>query len=353
MSDAETETSNPQTAEPPGLPPVEPPSAGFIVQLFIVPAVIVVVIVMVWLSFSWLAHIGEDPETYIRQLKNRDWHAAYNLAQSLAQSQKNQALVENQKYAREVADVLKAELAQESFEPEVLMFRRFLCRSLGYFHVDTGLPVLIQAAETQRDDREIPVRCEAIEAIMQLTRNLQAADPPKSLATPELLDMLIDAAHDDARHVEPADEKNKQLERIWSVRDRAVFALGLLGSDEANEQLTGFLDSSEPNVRYNAAAGLARHGIATDRSVAVLVEMLDPNAGLAAETTDSAKSLKRRNILRAALPAIEQLAASDTKVNLQPLTVPLEAIAKQTDDKESQIKARSLLMQFADKRDTP
>src|SRR5690242_6222897 len=36
------------------LPPVEQPSARFIVQLFVVPALIVVLIVGVWLSFNWL-----------------------------------------------------------------------------------------------------------------------------------------------------------------------------------------------------------------------------------------------------------------------------------------------------------
>ena len=40
------------------LPPVEPPSAGFIIQLFVVPALIVLVIVSVWFTFSWLVRIG-------------------------------------------------------------------------------------------------------------------------------------------------------------------------------------------------------------------------------------------------------------------------------------------------------
>ena len=45
------------------LPPVEQPSARFIVQLFVVPALIVMAIVGVWLSFSWLVRsttIGPD-----------------------------------------------------------------------------------------------------------------------------------------------------------------------------------------------------------------------------------------------------------------------------------------------------
>ena len=46
---------NPDEPPPlPDLPPVEPPSAGFVVQLFVIPLVVVVVII-VWLLFGKLA----------------------------------------------------------------------------------------------------------------------------------------------------------------------------------------------------------------------------------------------------------------------------------------------------------
>ena len=54
------------------LPPVEQPSAGFIVQLFVIPGMIVLVIVMVWLGLSWLAHHGTHPEELVRQ-KRREF----------------------------------------------------------------------------------------------------------------------------------------------------------------------------------------------------------------------------------------------------------------------------------------
>ncbi len=47
------------------LPPVEPPSAGFILQLFVVPGIIVAIIVMVWLLFNWVARTGNDPREYV------------------------------------------------------------------------------------------------------------------------------------------------------------------------------------------------------------------------------------------------------------------------------------------------
>ena len=39
----------------PDLPPVEAPSAGFVVQLFVIPAVVVAVVILVWLLFGKLA----------------------------------------------------------------------------------------------------------------------------------------------------------------------------------------------------------------------------------------------------------------------------------------------------------
>ena len=68
------------------LPPVEPPSAAFLVQLFLVPALIVGIIVFVWLAFHWLAQLGNDPEGYVRALKRPSegrWQAALNLANDL------------------------------------------------------------------------------------------------------------------------------------------------------------------------------------------------------------------------------------------------------------------------------
>jgi hypothetical protein len=51
------------------LPPVEPPTATFILQLFLIPLTIVASVVVLWLLFSWMAHMGrDDPSTLIRDL---------------------------------------------------------------------------------------------------------------------------------------------------------------------------------------------------------------------------------------------------------------------------------------------
>ena len=66
----------------PDLPRVEAPSAGFVVQLFVIPAAVVVVVIIVWLLFGKLAGGERDAMEYVEQLKQpqANWRSAYELA---------------------------------------------------------------------------------------------------------------------------------------------------------------------------------------------------------------------------------------------------------------------------------
>ena len=89
------------------LPPVEPPSAGFILQLFVVPAVIVSIIVLVWLLFTWLAQMGSDHKKYIAGLKRNNearWQSAAALADML-NSPGHAALKRDVEVAQELSDI--------------------------------------------------------------------------------------------------------------------------------------------------------------------------------------------------------------------------------------------------------
>src|SRR6516165_6784046 len=68
------------------LPPVEAPSASFVVQLFVIPAVVVAVVIVVWLLFGKLAGGERDATEYVRQLRapNANWRAANRAAFELA-----------------------------------------------------------------------------------------------------------------------------------------------------------------------------------------------------------------------------------------------------------------------------
>src|SRR5262245_45263721 len=68
------------------LPPVQPPTSGFLLQLFFIPLVIVLIIVVVWMLFSWLANMGATPRELIRELSRRNnasWQRAVTLAEIL------------------------------------------------------------------------------------------------------------------------------------------------------------------------------------------------------------------------------------------------------------------------------
>ncbi|MCA9118121.1 MAG: hypothetical protein KDA79_23780, partial [Planctomycetaceae bacterium] len=72
---------------PEELPPVEPPSAGFIVQLFLVPGLIVAAIIGVWVLFGRIAEGRQDWRELVAELpsgnEQRRWRAALGLAQML------------------------------------------------------------------------------------------------------------------------------------------------------------------------------------------------------------------------------------------------------------------------------
>src|SRR3954452_22236499 len=73
------DSNNPPLAD---LPPVELPSAAFIVQLFVIPALVVVVVIVVWLLFGKLVGGERAAREYVRLLRSPDanWRAAFELA---------------------------------------------------------------------------------------------------------------------------------------------------------------------------------------------------------------------------------------------------------------------------------
>jgi HEAT repeat protein len=95
----------------------------------------------------------------------------------------------------------------------------------------------------------------------------------------------------------------------------------MIGGNEALERLAQMLDDGDPNTRYNAATGLARHGDA--RALPVLGEMLDPNNTEAlvdaearrdqdvASGNDWKRALVLSNGIRAARQMVEQRPQAD------------------------------------------
>src|SRR3954469_22661870 len=103
--------SHPPEHQPPydpaltDLPPVEAPSAGFIVQLFVIPAVVVAVVIVVWLLFGKLAGGERDALEYVRMLRSpsANWRAAFELASLI---QNDSRLARDQALMGELTDLL-------------------------------------------------------------------------------------------------------------------------------------------------------------------------------------------------------------------------------------------------------
>lgn len=322
------------------LPEVSPPTAGFILQLFVIPAIIVLIIIMVWMLFSWLAHMGGDPRSYITEMKQNkanSWQQAYNLSEELRQDSELRA---NPELAKELALFLNELLDQPLPPPESnrkdrrdprseeVQRRGFLCKTLGEFSVaDDAMPVLIRAAKDDGSDDEdvLRVRLMALEAIALLAYNA----PGPAIAEDEgLLTLLLAASRSD-------DPK---------VALRGVTALGSVGGDRAIARLEEVLD--EPHhvdVHYNAATRLAQHGNAA--SIDILLEMLDPTQkrGLQDEPNEAAKDYKRARILLNGLRAARQLAQENDTFDRSALTARVEALADADVPKQIQLEAAETL----------
>jgi hypothetical protein len=164
------------------LPPVEPPSGRFIVQLFVVPGLIVLVVVMILMGLFYLTS-RQSPDYFLRQLDsdNADirWRAAADLAQILKRPESGSLRWKaDTAFALELAERLRRSLdelyqleattaenlsraqkqaeaaGQPMTQAEVDAFWRkvtplrnqvsFLASALGDLHVPVGVPLLAE-----------------------------------------------------------------------------------------------------------------------------------------------------------------------------------------------------------------
>ena len=177
------------------LPPVEPPSAGFLVQLFLVPAIIVAIIVCVWLAFHWLAHLGNDTQAYVRTLRRSNegrWQAALNLANDL-RGPGGAALKTDETLASELGRILSDEVTSGRSGEQSETLRLYLCRALGEFAIPAAADPLITQAERVADPQTSRA---AVEALAVLTTNLVAAGRAAE-APPGIVSAVVTASRSD------------------------------------------------------------------------------------------------------------------------------------------------------------
>jgi hypothetical protein len=287
-------------------------------RLLLVPLVLVFAAVLVWLWVGWPGREAVSPQDLVRDLgrPNRShWQQAYALAGLLRDPQQAR-LKHDSALAAELIALLEAQLDAAQLDSNRVNLRVFLCRALGEFAVPSVQPVLMRASRLERDPAEIVVRRSALEALAAHAVCGGAGTREDSGA---LVEIVIATARESGQ--ESADKAQRA-----ELRASAAFALGVLGGDPALAQLQRMLDDPNPNVRYNAATGLARHG--RTEATPVLLEMLDPHnsEAVAGEVSAAGRAWKHTVVLANAVRAAQQLAERNPQADRQPLVTAIEAL---------------------------
>lgn len=274
------------------LPPVEPPNAAFLVQLFLVPGVIVAIIVCVWLAFHWLAHLGSDPQAYVRTLRRDNegrWQAALNLANDL-RGPGGGVLKSDEPLATELGRILTDESASGRSGEQSQTLKLYLCRALGEFSIPAAAGPLVDRVQNLADPQTSRA---AVEAIAVLATNLVAAG--RSFGNPADVTTAVVAASrsDDV-----------------PLRSAAAFTLGVLGGDEALERLGQLSGDDADDVRSNAALALARLGrVESYEALGDMLALPDvaPPAVASADAVAQSRRYKRALVVINALRGVAML----------------------------------------------
>jgi len=208
------------------------------VQFFLIPLTVVAVAVAVYIGFRSMLADDRSPKDYLAEIRNggsdRRWPAAYELSRLMADPKV--------RADRTLAPALVTAFQESKSDPDV---RRYLALAIG--RLDPPLPAQAVADLTQAlDDPDSQTR---ISVIWALGSSGDEAVVPRLIS-------LFGAPDADA-----------------GIRKMVVYALGALPGDGQIDTLRTALQDGTPDVRWNAAVALARHGRA--EGAAVLHEMMD------------------------------------------------------------------------------
>ena len=266
------------------LPPVQPPTAGFIVQLFVVPALIVLAVVGVWALFGRMAAGDQDWQRLVQDLGSPNPHvhkrAMYGLASMLANDQqlkdRGQHLASNSQIAAAVAEQFDASMDKPSQDDESLNLQICLVRAMGLLDVPgETVPVLAKALEAERD---VEVRKGAVVSLALIAgRALDRGRPLEADAVEALIALSMDG--------DPA------------LRRPAAFALGLTPAPAADERLRVLLEDGDHMTAVNAAVALSRQK--STAGFAVFVKALSANSDEMDRESLQETLLVQKNVLRA------------------------------------------------------
>jgi HEAT repeat protein len=289
------------------LPPVEPPSAGFIVQLFLIPALIVTAIVGVWALFGKLASNEQNVSRILVDIRssnaNRRGPAMHTFTRMLQVDSRRdpdkQQYVNNPFVASSTADALEHWLknvpSNRAEKIATLNTQIFLTRALGWFDVpEKVLPAIRKALHVEPEpysgdqteqkirDLQQQVRTSALESIAIIAH--RASTRGKPIQEPGLIDEII--------------EVTNLPEAETELRHRGAYALGLLPSELSRQQLSAWLKNADDKTRLNAAISLARQDSTEgyDVFVSVLREAVTPIAPQKMESSTASERKRSINL---------------------------------------------------------
>jgi HEAT repeat protein len=195
------------------------------VQFFLIPLTVVAVTVLVYVGFRSLLADDRSPKDYLAEIRNggsdRRWPAAYELSRLMANPKV--------RADKTLAPALVTAFQESKSDPKV---RRYLALAIG--RLDPPLPPDAVADLTHAlDDPDSETRISVIWALGSSGDEAVVAR----------LIPLYNAPDVDA-----------------GIRKMVVYALGALPGETQVDTLRMALQDSTPDVRWNAAVALARHG---------------------------------------------------------------------------------------------
>ena len=219
--------------------PVSPlatvPSLG--VQFFLAPLAVVAVVVAIYGGFRMMVADERTPAEYLSDIRSggrdRRWPAAYELSRIMA------APETEERFPELGQALVRAFVESEGDDPRV---RRYLALAVG--RLESPPADTVSALTAALDDPDS-------ETVISVLWALASLDDPS--VAPRIAEMYRST---DA-----------------GIRKMVVYALGAMPSNGVHTTLRAALEDPTPDVQWNAAVSLARHG--DGRGAAVLRRMLD------------------------------------------------------------------------------
>jgi HEAT repeat protein len=262
--------------------PVSPLTAApsLVAQFFLVPLTVVAVVVAIYGGFRMMVADDRTPEEYLSDVRSggrdRRWPAAFELSRLMSEPDTET------RFPDLAPALVRAFVESEGDDPRV---RRYLALAIGRLeHPPPGtIPALTEALDNPDAETVISV----IWALALIG---------DESVVPRLVTMYQSP---DA-----------------GIRKMVVYALGVMPDDGTHSTLRTALGDPVPDVQWNAAVALARHG--DGRGVTVLRRMLDREYVSEVVTPSATLADPASDVMVSGLRSVAALGAISVQENLRP-----------------------------------